>query len=463
MPVVCLHDAAGAGGPARPLQSMARVTLLVAILTLAAVPVTESHGATPPLELTNAVERIPLPTVHGPLSLRVDAYESTLVLEAPDDASMLARKLAKVTRTICPTAVERDGEVLLRCRSRRLTAQLVSHAGGRAVDVRELTVLPWEGPDQEPPLVPIDTVALGLGGPCPGDTPVSRAECALREGNRREAEKLFREALGGPGAPFAAIRLGDLALASGDPAGTSRSWSQVPKEAPWARPTLMRQCGLDVKCLDSPRAAFAFALEGIARGFRSDAMLRAAHHEAFEGRALEAATALATASGPDGACAAAVPFCRRLLLAALREPGERGARALGLYLEDPVRDQGPLAVELARAAADRAQEAGAPVFGANLMAVVVGKVATPALPWHLLRTAELYQAGGDRARAEVVAEFARSRLGKKVLRHPRWRATSRGAPPTIEVTKVRERLAGLEADLAAAKAALSHARMGAAP
>jgi tetratricopeptide (TPR) repeat protein len=425
---------------ARRLHTRAIVTPTAAILTLLAASAPDSGPVSPPLEVTVAVERISLPALSGPLSLRVDAYESTIALEAPRDVQLLARALGKVPRLICPTVQERNGEVQLRCRSRRVTAQLISFRGGRALDVRELSTLPWDIPDQGPPLVPFDPAVLGLGAPCPGDTLSARAECALAAGRRDEAQQLFRQAISTPEAPLAALRLGDLAFASGNPVSALVNWSKAARHPPWHTIAHQRICELDPKCLSSSRAGLSLALEEVARGLRTDALLRAARREAFQGRALEAAAALAVESGPDGACASATSFCRRILLAALREPGPRGAAALTFFLDVPDRDRGPYAVELARAAAEHAEAAGAPVFAANLLVDASRSASPDTLPWLLLRAVELYRKGQDATHAQLVSEYARARFDPEVLRQPRWRTILQSTAPKLGVTAASERI-----------------------
>src|SRR6185369_1707903 len=85
--------------------------------------------------------------------------------------------------------------------------------------------------------------------------------------------------------------------------------------------------------------------------------------------------------------------------------------------------------ELELATARGAQQAGAPLFAANVLAGVAGRVPAHALPQHLLWTAELYVEGGDRIRAGVIHEFARARAGKRGLQGARWAAVARALAP----------------------------------
>src|SRR6185369_16502387 len=90
-------------------------------------------------------------------------------------------------------------------------------------------------------------------------------------------------------------------------------------------------------------------------------------------------------------------------------------------------------MELATARA--AQQAGAPLFAANVLAGVAGRVPAHALPEHLLWTAELYVEGGDHIRAGVVHEFARARVGKRGLTGARWAAVARALAPATTSTR----------------------------
>jgi len=437
---------------ARRLQNGSFMALSVVLLTLA-LPGVASTG----LDLTQTVERIPLPPVAGPVTLHVEPLASRVRLETRD-AAEVARRVRLASRTLCPEVGVEGDAVVLRCTSRFIAAALVPHAGGQSLEVRLLQVAPWAGRDGLPS-VPFDPSRLSLGAPCPGDAPAGAGECALAAGQLQRAEELFRQAGEGPGAPLAALRLGDLAARADDLPEAVRHWKQVAPGSPFGRLAAARLCETDPRCLVSNRAAFLFATADAHPALRADLVLRQARLDAFHGKALEAAMALARDRGPAGACAAEPILCGDILLAALREPGARGTQALALYLDTPSRDRGPLAVELARAGSERATASGAPVFAANLLSAVSGQVPPARLADHLARAAELYLAGGDRIRAGVVLEFARSRLGRSDLASPRWTRValgvsgrpSRTAPP-------RPELVGAEDDLGAAEKALASAR-----
>jgi hypothetical protein len=138
---------------------------------------------------------------------------------------------------------------------------------------------------------------------------------------------------------------------------------------------------------------------------------------------------------PAGACGGTsmMVWCRRLLLDLLRTPGADGAEGLAIFLELPERAEGPLSAELHRAAADQAEAAGAPIFAANLLAAMTGRVPEADQPAHLRRVAGLFVAGGDRARAEEIILFARGHLDRATWKRDGWEALQRGqrrsAPP----------------------------------
>jgi len=427
------------------------VGALAGLAVFLAAPVATQGG----VELTDAVDKIPLPSAALPVSLRVEPLASRVVLGSRDPAA-LAQQVRATSHPICPEVSLTGGEVVLRCRSRQIAAALVPYSAGLQLELRLLQVPPWSGRDGLP-IVPFDPQHLDLGSHCPGDGNAARGECALASGHPEAAEAPFREALGGPHGDLAALRLGDLAARAGDLQAAVSMWRRVSLSSPYGRLAGARLCEIDARCLQSSRAAILF-VPGTGT-LRDDLVLRQARIDAFQGRALEAAQALAAERGPIGACSAEPTLCGDVLLAALREPGARGLQALALYLDTPSRDRGPLAVELARAASDVAAASGAPVFAANLLANTSGEVSAGLLPDHLARATELYLAGGDRVRAAVLLDFARSRLERSELAKPRWTRIARAvtARPSAQTGPAPE-TTGLDEELAAARKALSASR-----
>lgn len=427
------------------------MTPAVAILALLA--------AAPPLALTRTAERIPLPVPHGALTLRILPFEKKLALEVPaSSVAAVARRLQGASR-LCPVVQAGAAEVTLRCRTNRLRADLDLHTAEPTLDLRALTVFPWRPEEEGPPFVPLDLPGLGLS-PCPGDTPDARGECLLAEGRLQEALEQFAEAAAGPRfSPLAALRLGDLALASDEPELAMEHWRRANHEYPFGRLVMARLCEMEPRCMKSGERRALFDASRVAAPVRHDILIRAMRLRLLEGERASVVRDLAPQMTPEGACAgpAMTAWCRRLLLEQLRTPGPDGAEALAIFLELPGRDEGPLAEELYRAAADQAEASGAPIYAANMLAAITGRVPEAAQPAHLRRVASLFAKGGDRARAEEIILFARSRLDRATWQRDGWDALHRGLrrPTPPRPTPV----AAADPDVDAARAALESARL----
>ncbi len=401
------------------------MTPFVAILTLATAPALAAPPGPVALDGLEALEHVPLPGAPEPLSLRVRALEGLLVIEAPQRAvRAVARAVRRAPRAVCAGLEERPTEVRLRCRSNRIVAHLVRRAEGYLLEIGETRGLPWDG-DDGPPLVSFSPPALGLGEPCPGSTPAGRAECQLARGDRPAARASLEEITEGPARGLAALRLGDLAFATGDVRAATEHWGRAQGQ-PWERLAAVRLCETSWACLADSRAESLYATEGLPQPLAWDLALRHARALAFLGRPVEASRSLVTKGPAASPCSAAPPLCRRLAQAALLTPGPDATDALLLWVEIPERDHGPAAYEAEVAVAAVAEREGAPLFAANVLAAAAGHVPAHDLRDHLLRTSELYLAGGDRVRAGVVLEFARARAGKKGLVGSRWAAVVRG-------------------------------------
>lgn len=446
-----------AGSPAREAAAARGAPKLpVAAAPLAAGPVPQvaraSERAAAQRLLTSAsAARIPLPPTRGPVTLEVHALESLVRLRAPKDAKMLAARLAGPVAMLCPSVVVRDGAVELTCRSRRIDGQLTSEGKARFLDLVELRGIPFrEGPDH-PPFIHYEPLRSGLGQACPGRGAV-RGECKLKEGEVVEAAASFRSSLESRARALAAVRLGDLALRIGDPLTAMGWYRRAGTLGVFGRVALARACELDGKCLATLEAAArVFDSTGLPEMVRNEMVLRGARAEAYVGR-LDAAVRILGAQfkahGPISVCRSDTELlCRRIILEAMKEAGEDARTAvrepaaspgtppaesgaardrayweelLETYLALPGWDQGPLAVELAQAAAPVASAAGAPLFGGHLLSALVPEVGEPGLSRHLMLTAETYLGGRDWARARLIAEYAEARLGKASLADPRW-------------------------------------------
>jgi hypothetical protein len=439
------------------LQRDDLVTPLVAILTLAAAAAAEAPSA-PSLDGVASVEQVRLPGAAGPLELRVDALGRTLVIEAPRGASIVAQAVRRAPRAVCTGIEEAVGEVRLHCRSNRLVARLVRRDGATVLDVRETRGLPW-GSATAAPLIGFAPDEVGLGAECPGSTPEGRAECLIAARDLAGARALLAAA---PEGGAAALRRGDFAYAEGDTRAAASHWARA-HGTPWDRLAAVRLCELDAGCVGGSRAEALYATAGLSYGVALDLLARRARALAFLDRTVDAARLLLGDATGRAACDAAPEPCRAVALAAVRLPFPGGAEALALWLRVPARDRSSYELELATARA--AQQAGAPLFAANVLAGVAGRVPAHALPEHLLWTAELYVEGGDRIRAGVIHEFARARAGKRGLQGARWAAVARAlAPQTPSVRpdgRAAESKGGAPDDatiLADAARAAAHAR-----
>jgi len=376
-----------------------------------------------------AIERIALPAGEK-LTAVVEPLDGSIELRGARRAATLAAMLGGVVGQICPEVRLAGAAVVMRCRTRRLDARLVSGGGRLYLDIQELRGLPWRE-EADRLRVPYDPERVGLGGPCPGTTAEGRAECAFQQGDRAHAAIALRLALG-PRRSLAALRLGDLALEAQDMASALSWFRQAGVSDDFGRLAAARLCELGGGCLGGSWKV-VFTTSGLPEPLATEMELRTVRLIAYEGRLEEAARRLRRVivdGGANGMCATSGSlFCRRLLLYLLTNADESAAETLDAYLSMPARDEGPLRFRLVAAAAERAAQAGAPVFGGNLLSASAAWVGEDALESHLLRAAELYVLGKDRARARVVLDYAESRLARRRLAAGRWAALRRETRP----------------------------------
>ena len=375
-----------------------------------------------------AAERIALPKLRGTVDLEVDPLGAQIHLTAPRDLGAVAAKVSASLGNICPRWEVSGSRVVLKCRSKRLAANLASDGARRYLDIHELRGLPREGREQRLDLF-YDPVRVGLGGPCPGRSPAARGECALRDGQLAEAELQWRLGVESHDRTFSALRLGDLAARRNDFSAAALMWSRAGSNGPFGRLAVARLCELRGDCLASDTGHLFDAGE-IFEPVRTELALRGARVDAFAGRTPQVLRRLSEiiARPQAGGCVTiGQEFCRRVMLHALEDRGADGGKAaLEVYLRLPARTEGAYVVEMARAAAARAAEIGAPVFAANLLASVAGSVRPDESPEHLLRTAEFYLRGNDQPRAQLLLEYAETRLGPRQLAGTRWAAVRKG-------------------------------------
>jgi hypothetical protein len=402
------------------------------------------------------IERVPLPKLRGPAEVRVDSLRSTVIITAPRDLGAVAAKVSSGLGSLCPRWEVDGGRILLRCRTRQLHAAIVEERGKKYLDLQELRGLPHAA-EEDRLYVFYDPVKAGLGGPCPGTVPAARGECLLKDGDKAGAAAAFKESYTVSFRALASLRLGDLAAEEGDFAEAAVWWTRAGSAGPFGRLARGRLCELRGDCLNGSTSIIFDAGE-IAEPMRTELALRAARIDLYGGRmglALRWIASTIKRWPTSGGCLTVGRlYCRRLVLAGLEDPDrERGKEALDIYLALPDRLTGPLAAELAKAAGEKAAVFGAPVFGANLHAAVTGLIPAREVPAHLLRIVELYLAGDDRARAQLVVDYAESRLEAKELSAPRWVSVrKRLTGPTISEIE-RARKERIEREIISAEAA----------
>jgi hypothetical protein len=393
------------------------------ILFMLAAQVSEAPMRLPTVA---TVERIPLQRAPGSVTLTLYPFNKRIELHTTRDSAGLAAKIAAVGSRICPRTLMGHNTVVLECDTRRLDGVLAASKGKLFLEIYELRGVPWRGEESRVQVF-YSPLAFRFGDGCPGDTPVARGECAYRVGQYTVAAVEFRRALGGDGRRVAAIRLGDMALLSEDP-GTAAGWYQAAgRMGAFGRLAAARLCELSGTCLAKLRQS-VFDSTLLPEPLHTEMFLRAARVAAYMDDLPQAMVALRRAiEAAHGGCDGSTQlFCRQLLLKVLELPGKDGAvEALETYLALPGRTEGPLALNLIHAAAEKAAALGAPVFAGNVMASsaqAVDASSKDLLGDFLLRTMELFLAGGDRTRARVVGEFAETRLGRARMTGARWKA-----------------------------------------
>lgn len=437
---------------ARHLHDGSFVTL--ASLLLAATALASTDAPDPGLGAALSTERLALPARFGAIRVAAEEMGARITLFPEQDAAGLRRHLAHAHAELCPTVTLEGGAVLLTCRVRTLQARLID-GPQRALEIRQMAGLPWSGEIEGPPLVFYPPEQLGLGKACPGDTLEARAECALHE-NAPQAALAALRAVTHPTSGYVGLRLGDLALRTGAVGDAAAAWKRTLLSDPFGRMARARLCELDGSCLGTSRESSVFDSGGLPEPLRSELELRHARALVFTGRIAEAAALLRARME---ICTLGALLCQAMVLEMLRSPDAREV-GLDIYFALPERTEPPLGSAMARAAASAAAAAGAPLFGAKVLAGTVSAAGPDELQAHLTQAAELFLEVGDRARARVILEYARSRIGDRrfALRpwSTLWRRLGNGTP--AQVGPLPALTPGLEQDLASAEAALKKAR-----
>ncbi|HEX2657574.1 MAG TPA: hypothetical protein VHU40_04855, partial [Polyangia bacterium] len=419
--------------------SVAFLTLLPAWAAVAGAPVERP----PPVRLTmsQTAERIALPKLRGPVELTVDALFRTIQLRpTKDSVTGLAARLAAATGSLCPKVIVRDGAAVMLCRNHRVEALLEKKGTATFLDINEVRGLPWRpGPDHAPSYF-FDPWKVGMGASCPGHNQAAIGECQLKQGHQLEAARAFRNAISTNYRQPATLRLGDLALITGDPMTAAGWYRRVGGFGVFGRMATQRLCELDGSCLATTEDVLhVFDSGELPEPLRAETLMRAARAEAYMGRvpsAIRIIGAQVQAHGAGSLCREeAELLCRRILLQAMRaavgpqalqDPdyaAEAAARKemdvhdalkapddrydfdnlMLIYFSLPSWDRGPLAVELAQAAAAVAQRMGAPGFAGNLLASSAREIPDARLSHHLLMAANAFIRAEDFVRARVVA------------------------------------------------------------
>ncbi|HEY0705634.1 MAG TPA: hypothetical protein VGG33_02500 [Polyangia bacterium] len=405
------------------------------------------------LAIAGSVERIVLPKLRGPASVEVDALRSTVILRAPRDLGAVAARISTSLGGLCPKWEVNDGRILLRCRSRQISAVLVNERGKAFIDLRELRGLPRAAPEDKLTVF-YDTARVIQSGACPGNTPASRGECAYRNGDRHAAMEAFKEAWDTVYRSFASLRLGDLAAEEGEWSEAALWWSRAGSSGPFGRLARGRLCELRGDCLTKATSVLFDGGE-IGEPMRTELALMGARVDMYAGRTSLGVRWLQNLikRGGGGCVTVGQLYCRRLILAALEDPGpDKGKAALELFLSLPDRLGGPLAVEMARAAGELAAPLGAPVFAGNLYASVAGLVSEREFATHTMRMVELYLQGDDRARAQLVFDYAETRIHRRELAGGRWSDLRRQLTGPSAAERELERRERIEREIIGAEA-----------
>jgi len=383
---------------------------------------TSAHAASPQgvtkVVRTKAREQIRLP-VKGKLRLRVDPMSGTLTLTSKSKATIrkLVERFFETPSALCPDFDATDHRIILRCQSRNLKAKITGKRRRRVLRVDDLLGPPLRKDDSRMPLLFYPPEQLGLGSKCPSNTDAGQGECHLRARRMKSAAKSFRKALKGEHRVFASLRLGDLAMEIGDVETAVGWYRKAGFRGPYGRLATLRLCELNGTCFDDRDHHYRYTDTAALRTpLKEEVVLRTARMHVFAGRPLQAAhyllsTGLRTKS--DNLCKYAPALCHRIALEALRTSQiQPSSDALSLYMALPGRLAGDHAFELTDLAAQTAEDLGALAFAASLLASSTEVVPDALAADHLYRTARLYVAADDQARARIVLRFAKEQYRK---------------------------------------------------
>jgi tetratricopeptide (TPR) repeat protein len=370
------------------------------------------------------VERMPLAAPIARIAVSVDSLAMRIELTTTADTRAIYQRFVASDPQLCPFISRTGGTVVLQCRTPRIEARLDPNAGKPVLEIREVRGLPL-AEDGDQIWFFYHPIALRYGSGCPGDTAPARGECHFKAGRFTEAALEFRKALQGENRRLAALRLGDISLRTGDPATAAGWYRMAGRYGNYGRMAVARLCELGGSCLGELRKR-VFDASLLPEPLHGEMLLRAARAHAYLGAVKDSMVSLLEAIRTNThICDEDTRvLCRRLVLFALKFPDEEGGlESLEAYLDLPLRTEGFLAIELVRAAAEKALDIGAPLFAGHLLAASVPWVEgadVDAISDHLLRSAEMYLVAKDLARARTLAEYAEGRLGQKRMVGARW-------------------------------------------
>ena len=374
------------------------------------------------------VERLPLAAPINRVALSVDSLAMRIDLVTTADARAIQQHFLASNPQLCPF-IERVGNtVVLNCRTPRIEARIDPSGGRPVLEIREVRGLPMSEEGDQIWFF-YHPIALRLGSGCPGDTEAARGECQFKAGRFTEAAVEYRKAIPGEHRRLAELRLGDISLRTGDPATAAGWYRMAGRYGIYGRMASARLCELGGTCLGEMRKR-TFDASLLPEPLHSEMLLRGARAAAYMGAVKESMVSLLEAiRGNPHICEDDTRvLCRRLVLFALRFPDRDGAaETLEVYLNLPSRTEGFLAIEMVRAAAEKALDLGAPMFGGNLLAASVPwveAVDVEAIGDHLLRGSEMYLAAKDLARARTLFEYADGRVGRRRMSGARWAAVT---------------------------------------
>jgi hypothetical protein len=332
------------------------------------------------LTTSMAAERIPLQPLRGPIELVADPFGARIELRTTKPQPALAAQISNHAGSICPTVTTIAGGIELRCRTRRFEAILSTEGSKRFLDIQELRGLPWRAGPGGPPSYHYEPFRVGLGPPCPGQNAVSRGECALLAGRLLAAATEFRSAIDSTESQMAALRLGDMSLATGDPATAIGWYRRAGTAGTFGRMARTRVCEIEGSCLGSSDVVRrVFDPRGLPDPLRAEMSVRGIRAEAFAGR-FDSSTRMLWQMIHGGSLSwvcreGGEIICRRVLLEGLRQAVSRPAPQAKAAEADAQGEKAEAAPATPAAPEKSAGATATPPAPAPAAAVTAGKVA----------------------------------------------------------------------------------------